>query len=324
MKIYQATAAGKKHQSIGAANQDWCQAKSLSNGFSVGVVLDGVSSVVHAERGAMVGGMAFLDSVSDALKEYPETCIIDDVDMKNILYQAGMNAVRAIYRCAKEYNEKPYATTLHGAVFHEMSHTAWVLHAGDGAVIALCSDGDFISTSTERHSGSLAGAVIPLTSGAQYWEYVKMENVKTIFLTTDGLLPLLQPKLLTRYSDLIVYPQAVLPLVDDRAYTGTDTIQSYVDSLVNQTPDYSAYRRYMGRLLMQCGLTADTVDGILNDMMNQGDFSYLLETGEDDRTLVVMTTDTIPYAAYPESYLCEPDWEALDNMRRKNLYGSRR
>lgn len=319
MKIYQATAAGKKHRAVNEPNQDWCKAESIHNGFSVGVVLDGVSSVPHAERGAAVGGEAFVDSVSAALKEYPPEHI-DDADMQSILRRAGMDAVRAIYRCAKQFNEKPYAATLHGVIFHEPSNTVWALHAGDGAIVALTTVGEFISSSTERHSGSFVGAVIPLTSGEQYWEYIKFEHVKTMVLTTDGLLPLLQPKLLTKYSDLIVYPQAVLPLVDDRAYTGSDSIQCYVDGLVQQRPDYPAYRRYMSRLLMQCGrFSADAVDRILRDMKH-GDFDYLLEMGRDDCTLVVMTAENVSYAPYPESYLCEPDWEALDAARTKALY----
>lgn len=321
MKIYQATAAGKKHQSVHEPNQDWCKAKSLYNEFSVGVVLDGVSSVSHAERGAAVGGSVFFDSVSDALQKYStEAQHIDDADMQRILHRAGRDAVHAIYQCAELYGEKPYAATLHGVIFHEPSHTAWTLHAGDGAVIALKTDGTFVSTSTEQHSGSFPGAVIPLTAGEQYWEYIKFEHVKTVILTTDGVLPLLQPKLLTRYGDLIVYPQAVLPLVDTRAYTEQKSVQNYLDSLVQQNPDYPAYRRYMSRLLMQCGsFSADQVDDILNDM-ERGDFSYLLEMGRDDRTLVVMTAEDVPYAPYPKSYLCEPDWEALDAERMKKLY----
>lgn len=64
MRIYQATAAGRKHTEAGEPNQDWCKAISLFNGFAAAAVLDGVSSVPHSERGSEIGGKAFLKAVA--------------------------------------------------------------------------------------------------------------------------------------------------------------------------------------------------------------------------------------------------------------------
>lgn len=315
MKIYQATAAGRKHAEAGAPNQDWCQSISLYRDFTVAVTLDGVSSVPHAERGAESGGRAFLKAVEIGLEPYrPDggTGYTDD-NMREVLRNAAVFAWHAIAARAQREGEETYATTLHGVIFHEPSRTAWALHAGDGAIFALSTDGTFSSTLTDQHTGDIAGSVIPLTGGEKHWEYVKFEQVSTIILTTDGLLPLLQPPLLHKFGGLTAYPQAVLPLIDERGYTAPESVQTYVDELVGQTLCYADHRRRMGKLLMACGCTADAVDETLTNMQ-RGDFAYLYQVGKDDRTLIVLQAEGED-VSYPDAYLVEPDWNALEQQR---------
>lgn len=320
MRIYQATAAGRKHTEAGEPNQDWCKAVSLFNGFAAAAVLDGVSSVPHAERGSEIGGRAFIKAVEFCLEPYRTDTAgrIADEKMREILRNAAVAAWNAIVQRAQREGERTYATTLHGVIFHEPSRTAWVLHAGDGAVLALHMDGTFTSTETKKHTGEIAGSVIPLTGGEQHWEYIKFEQVSTVILTTDGLLPLLQPTLLSRFGDLLAYPQAVLPLVDERGYTAPETPQTFVDELVGQNLSYADHRRRLEKLLMACGCTADAVDDMLTQMRH-GDFSYLLQVGRDDRTLVVLQAEG-ESVRYHNGFLGEPDWEKLEARRNAVLY----
>lgn len=110
----------------------------------------------------------------------------------------------------------------------------------------------------------------------------------------------------------------MFPLVDERGYTAPETPQTYVDELVGQNLSYADHRRRLEKLLMACGCTADAVDDMLTQMRH-GDFSYLLQVGRDDRTLVVLQAEG-ESVCYPNRFLGEPNWEKLETQRNAVLY----
>lgn len=304
---------GTKHLERGTVCQDASAVKLLSDDRIAACVCDGLGSCAHSDIAARIGAETFVNAVAD---EFPEQ--VDDETMKKHLFRAAQSALDQInQQVYEDHGEaREYETTLHGAVFLN-DGMVYVLHAGDGAVIVLHEDGKFSSTSAEKHSGELAGAVIPLSGGEKTWEVYRFDHVCSVLMTTDGMLPVVQPALLRIFGNMAAYPAAVLPLMDKRCCK-PDQLQETMDRFLRAEMKDDEIVAYVASLMSEIGIDGATAEPLLRDMFQRVRVNRLLRTVTDDKTMILLRSDILP--SYDSSIFQEPDWRVLEMKQFAAIY----
>lgn len=154
--------------------------------MSVAAIADGVGSCDYSEFGSKIAVKTVLDMLGQELASLQE---LSDKTVPELIKKAFQQAYDNIEAEATE-KEIPFLlfdTTLTVAVLVENGN-CYVGHIGDDGIVALFDDGSY-SMITTRIEGEEANSVVPLSSGAETWQFsVAKQPVAALALMTDGLL----------------------------------------------------------------------------------------------------------------------------------------
>jgi serine/threonine protein phosphatase PrpC len=204
--------------------------------------------------------------------------------MISVLKEAYSRALENISRRAvRDRNSvDDYDTTLTVAVYN--GNQAVFGHVGDGGIVTLCENGDFKMLTNPQKGGEF-NTVSPLKC-REKWSFGNSENnICALAMFTDGIYDVVCPWILSGQKQP-VYVQYIRPFMD-RNILKADSMKDFVK-----------IRR--------------EVEEFLNS-------DYNAKITDDKTIAAVINLETMP-AVKPDDYYREPDWEGLQNEKRKKLY----
>lgn len=181
-----ASARGTSHVRVNLPCQDAHDVRILSDERLLAAVADGLGSAAHSEEGAKMAIQAALDSLAQNLSD-PSTSTSEG--WNEILKNAFSAAMQKLQETSAETGIplREYGTTLMVAVVQ--GDWLAVGHLGDGAVVAVLSNGEMKTISAPQR-GEYANEVLPLT-GQGALDAVRFSThqseIEALALLTDGL-----------------------------------------------------------------------------------------------------------------------------------------
>ena len=176
----------------------------------------------------------------------------------------------------KHHELDQYDTTLSLAVLR--NGTLFYGNSGDSGIVALTEDGLYEKV-TEQQRDSY-GRVFPLYFGDEKWVFGKYEKaVASVLLATDGMLETLFPYLIQN-EPVNIYVALARFFMDVRALGIAELGEAGIQEKISEF-----------------------VASIADEQVN------------DDKTIVVISSDFIVPKEQPESYYAEPDWKTLKKKR---------
>lgn len=281
---YGITQIGTYHVDNGTVCQDSHMIRKSDEGFIVAAVADGLGSELYSDVASKI-----------AAEKATEICVAkitsdsDEADVLSAIKEGFVSAFEEIEEVVKdnEHTLDQYDTTLTVAVIHK--GRLFYGHAGDSGIVALTTDGKFEKI-TEQVRDEY-GRVFPLFFQDK-WVFGQYEGcVKSILLSTDGLLGPLFPTLLEDEPVKIHASLAQFFMDPDRLHIeedGEEATKARIESYIGRIP---------------------------------------AEQVNDDKTIVVIIDSDAPYAKQDDSYYAEPDWIELkrkyDEKWERELYPQR-
>ena len=267
---------------------------------TAGVTCQDASEIVKLENGWVVAAVAdglgsckysdigSTNAVSAVIAYLSENMVAEwNVDsLCVILKEAYESAVSVITEIAqsKNHSVRDYDTTLTTAIYN--GRQVVYAHVGDGGIVLLQEDGQYAQL-TEVQKGEAFNAVAPLRNEKSWAFGASGEDVCAFSMFTDGIYDVVCPWLLASENQKI-YINYVRPFMDMNLI------------MANSEEDFLVLQENAAAFLL----------------------SDYHENITDDKTIaVVVNTDIIP-ELQPEEYYFEPDWEALQNEKRKKLYNA--
>ena len=201
-----------------------------------------------------------------------------DEAVLDVLHDAFALAQKEIESEAKKNHHEldQYDTTLSLAVLR--NGTLFYGNSGDSGIVALTEDGLYEKV-TEQQRDSY-GRVFPLYFGDEKWVFGKYEKaVASVLLATDGMLETLFPYLIQN-EPVNIYVALARFFMDVQSLGVAE----------------------LGEVAIQEKIS-DFVASIADEQVN------------DDKTVVVISSDSVVPKEQPESYYAEPDWKTLKKKR---------
>jgi serine/threonine protein phosphatase PrpC len=181
-----ASVRGTSHVRTDLPCQDAHEYRILSDECLLAAVADGLGSASHSKEGAKIAIKAALDLLEQSLSV---ESISNPEEWNEILKKAFSCAAKKLQETANETGIalREYGTTLMVAVVQN----DWLAigHLGDGAVVAMLSNGEMKTISAPQR-GEYANEVMPLTGqGALDSVHVTIHpsEIEALALLTDGL-----------------------------------------------------------------------------------------------------------------------------------------
>ena len=182
---------GSSHISKGVPCQDSNRIVTLSNGWIVAAIADGVGSARHSDIASNLATEKFIIRCQNDI-----THELSAEEIKEVITLAFHDANIAIKECAAEHDHliTEYDTTLSGVVY--TGETVVYGHSGDGGIVGLTNSGDYVLI-TKPQKAEDGICVIPLRAGESFWEFGVCEDAfASVLLVTDGVYDVFTPYLL--------------------------------------------------------------------------------------------------------------------------------
>ena len=274
---YGFSTVGSSHIKTGTVCQDANKAIKLDNGIVVAAIADGVGSCQFSDVASSIAVEIALRVCSDEIGAN-ENC-----DLIMIIEKAFTQAEREIdnHSLALNHLITDYDTTLSLAIYDGKRITYG--HCGDGGIIGLTSDGDYLKiTSPQRAEGLY---VVPLRAGKDAWVFGTVEEeLACVLLATDGIYDMFFPYLLKGQPVEIYVP----------------LIRYFMDNNV-------------------LGVSEETIDAIGKEREEylNGEACASIT---DDKTILVLINGSAHLKKKEDNYYKEPDWDALQFEWNKKAY----
>lgn len=218
---------GSMHVKRGTVCQDSNRMMTLSNGWNVVAVADGVGSAKYSDVASQIA----VDTVVEICN-----CRIDEHtklgDVKGIILDAYKQAEERIREYARDKNEKitDYDTTLSMIVYD--GENLVYGHVGDGGIIGLTNEGKYEKITLPQKADD-GICVIPLRAGEKHWVIDEAKGkYASVLLATDGMYDTFYPYLL-RDSNPNVYVPLVRFFMDNNILSATaDNIKDIENSRI--------------------------------------------------------------------------------------------
>jgi serine/threonine protein phosphatase PrpC len=185
-QAFGASVLGTSHIRANLPCQDANEVRIISDERLLAAVADGLGSAAHSEEGAKIAIQAALDSLE---KNLSAESISNPDEWNEILKKAFSSAIQKLRETSAETGIalREYGTTLMVAAVQN----DWLAvgHLGDGAVVAMLSNGKTKSISAPQR-GEYANEVMPLTGqgaldSVRFTTY--QSEIEALALLTDGL-----------------------------------------------------------------------------------------------------------------------------------------
>ena len=265
---FAASLMGSSHQfEENGVCQDAHSVKLLNSGWIVAAIADGLGSSKHSDVASSVAVNAATEYLSsNAPVEW------NNEEIKALLRKAFDSSLTAVTQEAGDNSLKEYETTL-TLLMYDGQNVAYG-SVGDGGIIALTSDGDYLLLNTPM-KGEVFNETIPLHYGSSFWEIGHTDKtICSLLMLTDGIFDVAYPWLLSKQKQKI-YVNYVRPFMDRNILP------------VNNHDDFR--------------------------QVEQESIDYFKQVEEitDDKTFVgIINTDFLP-SLKEKSYYDEPDWVKL-------------
>ena len=281
---YGITQIGSYHVDTGTVCQDSHMIRESNEGFIVAAVADGLGSELYSDVASSI-----------ATEKATEVClniITADSDEEEILsaikegFSLALQTIEETVNVNKHSLDQ-YDTTLTLAVIHDAR--LFYGHAGDSGIVALTTDGRFEKITEQIRDDY--GRVFPLFYQDK-WVFGQYDgSIKSVMLSTDGLLEPLFPTLLEEEPVKIHASLAQFFMDPTRLHIeedGEESTKARIEDFIGRIPS---------------------------------------EQVNDDKTIVVIIDADAAYSKQDESYYSEPDWIELkrkfDDKWERELYPQR-
>jgi len=261
----------------------------LDNGWAVAIIADGLGAAKHSDVGSYLAVNTIGSHISEnvakiAGKKGSKLAGWNVSVLTSLMKDAFTRAMDDIRAKAEMENNAifDYDTTL-SALIYNGSQVVFG-HVGDGGIITLSRTGDF-KMLTRAQKGSEFNMVSPLRY-TDKWVFGSSDNdVCAVSLLTDGIYDVICPWILA------------------------DTKQ----------PVYVNYiRPFMDRNLLKAK-TDDEFEKVRREVKDFLNSPYNAKITDDKTIAVLINLDVMP-AVKSKDYYKEPDWDGLQNERKKKLY----
>lgn len=204
-------------------------------------------------------------------------------EVKRIMNNAYVYAYKAVLEEAQNTgNPCDEYDTTLCLVIYDNCHVYYG-QSGDSGIVALLQSGEYVPVTAQQRDED--GYVFPLCSGPNKWVFGEVEGrVSSVMLMTDGVWEQICPHILHNRENKVNV--ALASKFMDRRETGLKTIRALEEAAYQYLKDYPR------RLL------------------------------DDDKTIVVIYNPFKPAKKMPDEYYRAPDWEALHEEAKANLYGA--
>lgn len=217
------TIRGSGHKKKGLPNQDSIFYREISDkqnrDYTIMAVMDGVSSCMFADRASRFIAKNIMKVFRLVLTGLESEFTLDL--MKNfieLLYKNYMEFIKSENGTVYEY-----ATTAEIVVITD--NKVYVLHAGDGLILFLRKNGEFVVLEKDKHSGVAPGEVYPF-SVKDRWEFNEYEDVAGVFVASDGVYDEIVPAP-ARRSGYTCDVSLIVPMMDIRAHKSKKEMRAY-------------------------------------------------------------------------------------------------
>lgn len=254
-------------------------------------VKDGKDGMIAAAVADGLGSVPFADVGSSiAAREAVEYCAgqlsgnLSSEEIKDIMALGFENAYRSVFlRAQTDGNpDEFYDTTLCMAIYDSHSRRLYYGQAGDSGIVALLEDGTYKKITTQQRDRY--GCVYPLSFGPDNWVFGEEEAVASVMLMTDGVWDCICPP---------VMKQCEIDINISLAKCFLDHNSGSRDEIALLEEESCRYLERFPREIL-----------------------------DDDKTiLVLLNSESIP-ARREDRYYHSPDWTALYQNAKKNLYAA--
>ena len=202
-----ASVQGTSHLGRNTPCQDAHACLLTTSGDLLLAVADGAGSAERSQEGAQIAAKQIVASLESALRAgAPDT----ETDWQSLIAQAFSDALQSVIQFADSDNTplNSFATTLACAVVS--GDWLAVGQIGDGAVVAEDVDGNlFLTARPQRGEYANEAYFLTMPDGLSYLSiYVSRRSIRSLVLTTDGLL-----RLAFKLPDYEPSPQFFQPLL---------------------------------------------------------------------------------------------------------------
>ncbi len=281
---YKVSAIGTDHlNKPGGVCQDYSEVKQTSDGFTIAVIADGLGSAKRSDLGSETAVKSAIGFISKNIGRNRTDGFYTD-----LLLKAYMYAYNSVIHHARDLSVKPEElnTTLAAAIYD--GRTLYYGQCGDGGIIALTYDGDYVCV-TEVKKGEAFNETFPLLGGESNWSFGKYEGeVCAVTMMTDGIF------------DIVCHPL----LASETQKINIHFIRRFMDRNIlkaNIAADFESLQKGIGRFISGSGLPGVT----------------------DDKTIVGLINTEIMPKLKDDDYYREPDWDALNDKMKEKLRGSK-
>lgn len=216
---------GISHVKRGMPNQDAIVVDSFeANEKNITFLLaaDGVSSCPKAEEASSY----LVDTSRTELKKFYESS-------ENMTEDKFKNIIQDIYNSFLDYVKQQngklfdYGSTLEIVVVQD--EEVFTLHAGDGLVALLKSDGDVLISKNDSHAGEIASQVYPFFV-KEKWEFNHFNDIAAALVATDGVYDEIVPNPARKACEYDI--TLLLPLIDPRGHRDKNSWERYINSYI--------------------------------------------------------------------------------------------
>lgn len=312
---YGCSQQGRQHIKMNKPCQDSNIRRTLSNGWILVAIADGVGSAKRSELGSR--------EAVDAIASFCELAFPVDaccINLKSMMRTAMNYALKKVYEKAEAYElpEEALDTTLSVILWNGSRYVFG--HSGDGGILGMHVDGR-MEQLTHPLKGEDGVSVLPLRAGYQNW-YIDAgdDDFVSFLLMTDGMYDIFTPYLLRKTEDGIYHSLAQIFMNPAITYgTSQELLQERVERLVSGETGWKEYRVLLQELLTMYFDKAE-VRQILSSVEEYRYPVGLLSGVMDDRTVAgVIKRDSSLSEQMASDYI-EPDWVELKRIWTKRAY----
>lgn len=258
-----------------------CQDSFYVKKLNDNITIAAVADGLGSEKYSDIGSkIASRVAVEHCIKNYNSNLNEDEVKkLMNNAFVYGYKSILEEAEAAGE-DEDEYDTTLSLVIFDDTK--LYFGQSGDSGIVVLLDTGEYIKLSDEQNDEY--GNVYPLCSGPDVWQFGKAKgNVASVMLMTDGVLKRICPKIL-----------------------------KYDDRNINVNVPFA-------ESFMRRNESSDEAVDLFQTSLREFLENYPEEKIDDDKTVVLIYSDTIDAARMDETYYKAPNWDKLHKLSLNNL-----
>lgn len=312
---YGCSQQGRQHIKMNKPCQDSNIRRTLSNGWILVAIADGVGSAKRSELGSR--------EAVDAIASFCELAFPVDaccINLKSMMRTAMNYALKKVYEKAEAYElpEEALDTTLSVILWNGSRYVFG--HSGDGGILGMHEDGH-LEQLTHPLKGEDGVSVLPLRAGYQNW-YIDAgdDDFVSFLLMTDGMFDIFTPYLLRETEDGIYHSLAQIFMNPAITYgISQEQLQERVERLVSGEAGWKEYRVLLQELLTVY-FDKSEMDQILSSVEEYRYPVGLLSGVMDDRTVAGVIKRDCSLSDQMISDYMEPDWVELKRIWTRRAY----